>query len=149
MVIAFELVDLFHLMVHPSNIFYTILMVLIILYWLSVIFTGIDFDFDIDIDMDTDVDGVNWLGILGFGKIPIMIIASFVILTMWTANLMIGYYSGNQSLWLVIILFIPLLALGLLIARVICIPLMPLFKGMNQENDGCRFIWFGSQYYQI
>lgn len=40
----------------PVNIVLTILMILLILYWLFTMISGIDFDLDIDVDIDIDSD---------------------------------------------------------------------------------------------
>ncbi len=40
----------------PVNITLTLLMILLIVYWLITMISGIDFDLDVDIDIDVDVD---------------------------------------------------------------------------------------------
>lgn len=38
------------------NIILTLLMILLILYWLFTMFSGVDFDLDVDVDVDIDID---------------------------------------------------------------------------------------------
>ena len=83
--------------IEPVNIVYTILLVVVALYWLSVFLGALDlssFDFDVDadvdvdadldvdVDADMDVDGeahttIGWfagtLHFFNFGKLPFMI----------------------------------------------------------------------------
>lgn len=40
----------------PVNMVLTILMILLIVYWLFTMISGIDFDVDVDVDVDADVD---------------------------------------------------------------------------------------------
>lgn len=40
----------------PVNVILTILVILLIIYWLFTMISGVDFDLDIDVDVDTDID---------------------------------------------------------------------------------------------
>lgn len=40
----------------PVNIVLTILLCILVLYWVLTMMTGVDFDFDIDVDVDVDMD---------------------------------------------------------------------------------------------
>ena len=51
--------ELFQAALSAENIIYTLLLVLVLFYWLSVIAGGLDmnaFDIDLDVDADLDVD---------------------------------------------------------------------------------------------
>lgn len=55
--------ELIQIAFHPSNLLYTILLMVVLVYWLTVFlglldleFLDIDMDLDIDVDMDLDVD---------------------------------------------------------------------------------------------
>jgi len=84
----------------PVNLIYTFLLIIVIMYWLSIIIGALDFgsfdiDFDIDADVDIDIDvdaeietgsSSNLAGVLhffNFGKLPFMVIMSFAVLFAW------------------------------------------------------------------
>ncbi|GAK92213.1 hypothetical protein JCM19298_2701 [Nonlabens ulvanivorans] len=46
----------FNILFSEVNITLTVLLIILILYWLATMITGIDFDLDIDVDVDIDVD---------------------------------------------------------------------------------------------
>ncbi len=46
----------FNILFSEVNITLTVLLIILILYWLATMITGIDFDLDIDVDVDVDID---------------------------------------------------------------------------------------------
>lgn len=46
----------FNILFSEVNIALTLLLIILIIYWLATMITGIDFDLDIDVDIDVDVD---------------------------------------------------------------------------------------------
>ncbi len=48
--------QLSHIVFSPVNCILTILMLLLIVYWLFTMISGVDFEYDVDIDIDADVD---------------------------------------------------------------------------------------------
>ena len=99
----------------PVNLVYTFLLILVLIYWLFIIIGALDFgsldldfdiDADVDVDMDIDVDadidtdveagsGAGWfigfLHFFNFGKMPFMVIMSFLILFSWTFSMLANY----------------------------------------------------------
>ena len=94
----------------------------------------IDVDVDLDVDVDVDIDAtlmrsqkalntpkrsffVRCLVFFNFGRIPFMIISSFLLLTMWS----ISVYCNNDASWLnpsnsismAVLLFLPNLLFSL------------------------------------
>ena len=54
--------ELIQLALHPFNIVYTMLLIIAVLYWLTVIIgvldiNALDINFDLDVDSDIDIDG--------------------------------------------------------------------------------------------
>ncbi len=136
--------ELFQLALSPVNIVYTFLLVLVVFNWLLVIFGALDFgsldiDFDVDVDVDADVSvGGNMAGglagvlhFLNFGRIPFMVIMSFVILITWVVSILVNYYIGGGSILFALVLIIPNLFFGLLLTKVITTPLIPVFEKME------------------
>jgi len=148
--------ELFQAAFSAENIIYTVLLVLVIIYWLSVILGALDmnvFDFDIDVDADLDVDldadvdgGVEtngWLAgalrFFNFGKLPTMVILSFAILFAWMINLLVNHYFGGGSLVFALMLMIPNLFIGLVLTIAITTPLVPVFQQLNTPEEEIDF----------
>ena len=50
------MVGLTDILFSPVNISLTILLIILVLYWLLTIISGIDFDLDFDVEVDVDID---------------------------------------------------------------------------------------------
>ncbi len=146
----------------PVNLLYTILLLMVVLYWFSVILGAIDlssvdldldFDADVDVDadieVDTDVDGDmsasgGWLAgalhFFNFGKMPFMVIMTVVILCGWMLTILSNYYWGNGSPLFALAMFIPILFAGLIVAKIITTPLIPVFKRLDTTAEDVDYI---------
>lgn len=133
------------------NLPLTILLGLIMVYWLLSAFGAVDadtfdvdFDADVDIDLDADAHGDHhsgsfFGGIMKFVNaqdVPLMVILSLLTLFMWTISIFANYYfNPNQS---------DLLALGylagnfitsVLLVKVVTQPLRPLMRAIKNDTD--------------
>lgn len=140
----------------PPNIVFTVLLFVVMLYWVTVFLGLLDFGaFDIDIDVDAEVDvdvdvdadgGVSLGGLSGilsffnFGRIPFMVVMSFLILSMWALSLLSDQYVGQGSLGVAAIMFIPNLAISLLFTKIITSPLVPVFRNLDGSEAPVEFI---------
>ncbi len=149
--------ELFQAALSAENIIYTLLLVLVLLYWLSVIAGGLDMnafdidldvDADLDVDLDADVDGAEgtsgWLAgalhFFNFGKLPTMVILSFAILFAWMINILMNHYWGGGNLIFALMLMIPNLFISLLLTKVITTPLIPVFQQLNTPEEDVDFV---------
>ena len=149
--------ELFQAALSAENIIYTVLLAVVLLYWLSVIAGGLDMnafdvdldiDADLDLDLDADVDGAGgtsgWLAgalhFFNFGKLPTMVILSFVILFAWMINILMNHYLGGGSLVFALMLMLPNLFISLLLTKVITTPLIPIFKQLNTPEEEVDFV---------
>ena len=142
--------ELFDFAFEPANLFYTVLLIMVLLYWLSVFVGAMDigaFDFDLDIDADVDVDvdseidvnsGGNWflegLRFFNFGALPFMVVFSFLILFIWMLNILANYYWSNGTVWFSIAMFFPSLFASLFITKILTTPLTGLFKALRNGD---------------
>ena len=145
----------------PNNIVYTTLLIVVLLYWMTVIIGALDIssfdidfdmdadmdiDADIDADMDTDIDGGSgsWLfeavQFFNFGKVPFMIIMSFVILFQWAISMLLSHYMGDDSIWFALAMFLPMLFVSLVLTKIVTTPLVPVFKNMNEGEEQIDYI---------
>ena len=144
----------------PVNAVITVLLIMNVIYWLTVILGVMDVDlldfdlpdsgFEIDSDIDVDVDAAGEIdmelghysilrSVLHFfyiGEVPIMLLLSILILSMW-ALCMLGnhYFNAGSSL----LVALPVHAVSLMLSLVICrIFAMPLKKIYNLFNKDCN-----------
>ncbi len=135
----------------PANFILSILAILVVLYWLIIIFTGLNFDFD-GPDIDTpDADGdlssadvgtVNvqsaWQSILQFfyiGELPVMFIISIVIMIMWLINVNVTYIFGISNSILGFAIYVPGFIVSMLATKIIAKPFVKLYALFNHKGE--------------
>lgn len=143
----------------PVNMVFTILLVFVMLYWLTVILglidiSALDVDLDLDADVDADVDvdadtdmdshSSGWLSsslqFFNFGKVPFMVVFSFLTLCMWALSILANHYFGHGSWITVAVLLIPNLAVSLLVTKIITTPLIPVFRHFDGSAEPIEYI---------
>lgn len=160
--------ELFTAAISPSNLALTSLLGLVMLYWLSVILGAldmdsldIDFDVDADIDVDVDVDVdvdadidagaagpgllLSFLQFFNFGRIPFMMLISFLLLTMWSISVWTNHEGSllnpENNFALAALYFVPNLIISLFITKAITAPLVPVFA--NLDSSSKPFVYEG------
>lgn len=145
---------LLHEALLPVNIAFTVLLVFVLLYWLTVLLGLIDFNFadlDLDVSAETDAEldtvageGGNWLHaglqFFNFGHVPFMVAFSFLTICMWAFSILINYYVGHGSWATAAILFLPNLAASLLATKLITAPLIPIFRHLDGSETPVDYI---------
>lgn len=144
----------------PANVVYTILLGIIILYWITVFLGAIDlgaldldFDFDADVDMDVDADvdmdtdlgsSPGWIAgtlhFFNFGKLPFMVLMSFVIIPAWIMSIGLNEYFNQGRWWFPLVMIIPILFVSLIIGKIFSTPFVPLFAKMNTAAEPIDYI---------
>lgn len=140
------------------NLPFTLLLGLVILYWLSVILGAVDlsaFDFDVDaevdLDVDTDIDtevdagGISgWfagaLHFFNFGRVPFMLVITATVLTSWVLAILGNHYIGQYSLGYALATAVPTLFIGLFAAKLVTMPFVPLFEQISKEAQPMDYI---------
>lgn len=139
----------------PPVVFYTVLLLIFLFYWFTVIIGVLDigsFDFDIDVDADVDVDvdvdadvdagggiALSILGFFNFGKMPFMVLMSILSLSLWAIGILGNFYWGGSIAFSVAFFPINLLA-SLVITKAVTTPLIPVFKAFNDELKPMRYV---------
>jgi hypothetical protein len=135
----------------PINLVFTILLLVVLLYWLMVIVglfdlsfldfdadfgTDIDADFEVDFDADIGLDGGFLRGILGFfyiGEVPVMVLCSVLIVSLWAFSMIGNHYVNPNGSF---ITAMPIFGANLLVSGIICKILgMPLRKVFNVFDE--------------
>ncbi|NJO91231.1 MAG: YqiJ family protein [Chloroflexia bacterium] len=104
-----------------------------------------DVDADVHAEADTDIDhggevhaggpGVVMQSLIFFnvGKVPLLVLLSFIAIPFWIMALVVNYYLKVDSFGLSLLLAIPEFILSLFIAKVFTEPIAKLFKNMDEE----------------
>ncbi len=104
----------------------------------------IDADIDVDVDVDTDIDadtdvsvgghgfGIQVLAFFNVGKLPLMILLSFVAIALWLITIYTNYYFNISSTAIALLLLIPAIFLSLFIAKIITQPIAKLFSKVEE-----------------
>lgn len=152
------MLELFWAAVAPVNLPYTVLLGLVVVYWLMYVlgFLGSEaldaFDIDLDLngnsDVDADVDagGISgWLvaslRFIHIGSVPVLLIFSILILSMWTLSISANHLLANSNGWIALGLFFPNFILSLIITKAVLTPFVPLLKQLfDQKSDKMEII---------
>lgn len=150
----------------PINMPFTILLGLVLLYWMMVILGGLDFDMgghdvdldvgshDVDVhaghDIDHDVDGghhdiahghepgafQSMLQFLHIGDAPVMIVVSVMGLIAWAFAILANVYLNPGNSWIRALVF--LVPNGIFTIVSTHYLLRPLARAMRKMNDGAE-----------
>ncbi len=136
----------------PANLVFTVMLGIVIIYWIMVIlgaldtdFLDIDFDSDVDVDTDADVDmdgGGPLQGLLEFfyvGEIPVMVIFSVLVLSLWTISVLSNHYFNPLGSMLIAL---PLAAgnifVSCIVVKILGVPLSKFFKSFDTDPNASR-----------
>lgn len=131
--------------IKPVNLPATVLLVLVMSYWLLMIFglfgfdMDADVDLDVDADLDTDLDGHIDGGFVGdvltffhVGEVPVMILGSFFVLFFWVTTMISNhYFNPDWSLFVTMYCLIPNVIVSMLLTKLVIWPMTPVFRGMK------------------
>lgn len=123
---------------NPVNLLPTILVLLVLTYWLMVII-GVVGEGIADIDFEVpDGDPGPWLGAAKFlylGDIPIMIVVSLFVCFFWATSVISNYYfNPDLSFWVVLYCLIPNVLVSVIITKLILFPLVPWIRQLSQAE---------------
>jgi Protein of unknown function (DUF1449) len=132
------------------NLLVTVLLLMVVLYWLTVVVGALDMDsFHVDTDIHHDIshlgDSANsadfFIGILrffGFGKVPFMVNFSILWLIIWSisiyCNNINSFINPEMSILLSAGLFVPNVFASLFITKFLTFPLAKLFDKLHKET---------------
>ncbi len=124
----------------PANMPFTVLLILVFIYWLMIIVGAIGLDtFDLSADTDVQVDcgmstGMAALKFFHIGEVPVMIVASVFVFSLWAVALLSNEYFGERFGVLVTLVFlVPNIIVSLFVAKIVTIPFRFM---MSHVNDG-------------
>jgi len=103
------------------------------------VITGTDLDVDADADVDSsDFSGgrsgmlVSVLRFFDVGDVPVMVLVSALVASMWAVSVLSSHYFNSQLTWLIaVMVFIPNLVVSLLITKLLTWPARYVFQKGN------------------
>ena len=148
--------ELLELSFSPVNAFFSIMSIIMVLYWVLVIIAGLDPDlFSIDFD-STDIntnfdhhgkdlpdraetsEATGFMKVLqffNFDELPLMFILTIMFISMWLVSINVTHYLGIESTLLGFLLLIPNFILSLFIVKTFSKPLAYLYKQVNHKGE--------------
>ncbi|MBN2795292.1 MAG: DUF1449 family protein [Clostridia bacterium] len=121
------------------NVIPTVMLLMMLLYWVLAIIGLFDFDFfDVDLDIDAgDATGpLDALAVfINLGEVPVALAFSLIILNFWIIAMLTHYLPISVEGLLAGILLVPELILSMVITRMEIKPLKKVFKRDDSKND--------------
>lgn len=149
------MIELFNAAIAPHQVLLTLLLALVVCYWLLVVLGALDFEADLpDADLDLDSDGHHahhgmstggvWITagrLFGFSQVPIVVWLSFLFLFMWFLSLVLNEkWNPSHSTLQTFILLLPNLVGSLVITKLVTIPVARLFKAMADSDTEAEVV---------
>lgn len=140
-----NLVLLWHASMHISNLFSSLLLLFVMVYWVIVLCGLLDVDaFDFDLDLDAgDADGMDaasagghegLLEYLNLRKVPLSLVVSIFAISLWLFGVLANHFVHNTSSgWLGLAIFVPNVLVSAHVAKFATMPLVPLFRSMHKD----------------
>lgn len=150
------MIELFQAAILPHQMLFSLLLALVVCYWLLVLLGALDFEADLPDDLGVDGDahhssgtgsthalgmstGGAWLSVgrfLGFSQVPLMVWLSFMILFMWFGSLVLNeWYNQAGNLGQAALLLLPNLLGSLIVTKLVTYPVGKLFKAMGDADS--------------
>ena len=148
-----------------SNFLITILFMMVLIYWMIVIIGAIKIDsFDFHLQHDVQVElphgadagnhlhhdipsGSSWffgmLQFFNFGRVPLMVVLSILILSMWTISMACNhngsFLNPYNSFLISLIYVIPNVVISAFVMKFISTPLIPLFAKLDTHETTLHY----------
>ncbi|MFC5458044.1 hypothetical protein [Prosthecobacter fluviatilis] len=148
------MIELFQAAILPHQLLLSLLLALVICYWLLVLMGALDFEADLPDDIGLDADapsgadsshghGLNtggaWLAtgrFFGFSQVPLVVWLSFLVLFMWLGSLALNeWYNQAGSVQQAALLLLPNLLGSLILTKIVTLPVAKLFKAMGDADS--------------
>jgi Protein of unknown function (DUF1449) len=135
----------------PYNLPFTILLGLVILFWITTLLGAVSVDsLDSDVDLDASGDNANvglggmaaaMMRVVNAGYIPLTIVLSILILMMWISSILLNYYfNPGQSIFLAGGFVVAAFILGVIATKAITQPLVPFMKKLKAAENAAPVI---------
>ena len=127
------MLELYQETLKPHNLPFTVLLLLVFVYWLVAIIGVVDLDVSFDLDVDADVDEgagklfSSMVKLTGLAEVPAIFIASVFAVLMWAINLLANqFFNPDSSIKIALILAVLTIIISFIFTRLLVRPLAPL-----------------------
>jgi len=138
--------EFFQAAISPLNLPFTILLGLMLLYWIFVISGAADADWMPDMDMDADDGGELFSSLtemLNIGEVPFMMVLSILVLNCWTFSMVANHYlNPAQSVLLGTGLFVINIVLGFFATVLITRAVVKIIGPISREDKSDQQILY-------
>lgn len=126
------------------NLPLTLLLGLILIFWMISLLGLGDVGLDAEVDLDVDASGAGesasalgfLLRIVNAQDIPLMLILSLLSMFMWSFALASNFhFNPDQKPWLALVFLLPNFILSVLLVKVITQPLRPMFRSITVDQE--------------
>lgn len=131
--------ELFKNAITGGNMIPTILLILVVLYWIIVIIGVLDVDF---LDLDLELDGGDATGpfyaLLAFlkvGELPFMFVFSILILNFWIIAMFMYYLPIVPGGGVNTVLLLPALILSMFLTKIEFLPFKVILKNWSRKEN--------------
>lgn len=125
----------------PHNLPLTILLGVVVVFWILTLLGAVSMDADLDVNVDPasgdlgDVPGAL-LRAVNAGFVPLTIVLSVLVLMMWVASILLNYYlNPGGSLMIGFGFYIIAFVVGVIATKVITQPLVPLMRRLKEAEN--------------
>lgn len=127
----------------PYNLPFTILLGLVVVYWLLTLLGAIGFD-SADADLDLDLNDGAHLGdlpatmlrVVNAGAVPLTVVLSILVLALWMFSIVLNFYfNPGHSMLLAGGFFLVAFILAVVATKIITQPLVPLMRRLKAAED--------------
>ncbi len=133
----------------PYNLPFTILLGLVVVYWLLTLLGAIGLD-SVDADLEAHVHDVHdmhdgghlgdipatMLRVVNAGAVPLTVVLSILVLAMWMISILLNYYFNPAHSWLIAGGFLLVgFILAVIATKLITQPLVPFMRKLKAAED--------------
>lgn len=125
----------------PYNLPLTILLALVVGFWILTLVGAIGTDVDVDLDPDASGGDLGdipaaMLRAVNAGFVPVTIVLSVLILMMWIASILLNYYFNPAGSMLIALgFFLAAFVLGVIATKAITQPLVPFMRRLKEAEN--------------
>jgi len=125
------------------NLPLTLLLGLVIVFWIVSLLGVADFDTEVDVEVDADGELHGAEGVFGFlmrvvnaHDIPVMLVLSLLTLFMWMISIASNFYFNSGESGLIALgLFVGNFILSVLLVKLVTQPLRPMFRSIKNDKE--------------
>lgn len=142
-----ELFQVLSASIEPVTLPFTVALIVVVLYWLSVGVGILDLDqlevgagsgqgADPDLPVPAGGASQSLLQFMNGGEVPLTVVGSFLILGMWALSILGNHYiNPSDSIWISLALLLPNFFLAAVVTRYATKPFRTFFRALNRNFD--------------